>query len=246
MGNLAIALISFILFICLVLTAARIGKLTLYCLSVTFILISNVTVQMNTHLFAEVTISWAIIVYSMVYMITDFIIEFYGRPEAYKLATVNVAVQLVLWMYVGLSLFVKPDPGTSTQVYETMRSLFGTTFQITIAAVAASLGPFLDIFITAPIREWLRKRKLSSDITTNLILRTKLSTFLGEAVNTVIFFSIALAGTGTSTSTRVSIIISAVLVKWAVSAADAPFLWLFFRFIGAPSDAKPRVDGVIA
>ncbi len=238
MHNLLLAIVSFLLFLPIVFLAARFGKASLFALSVAFIVMSNITVQMQVELFSGVVISWAIIIYSLVYLITDLVIEFYGRKVAYGLAGFNLAVQMVLWLYVGLSLKVTPAQfGSSVAVHETMRSLFGTTSQITIAAVVAAIGPFSDIYATTRIREYLKRRRFFENEVTNLLARTKLSTFIGEVVNTVLFFGLALIGTGTPLSALVQIVVTATIAKWIISLADAPFLWVFLRFFRAPSDA---------
>lgn len=253
MSNFLVAVASFVLFLGVVLAAARAGKPYLFGLSVTFILISNITVQMNVEIFPSVTISWAIIIYSLVYLITDFVIEFYGRPTAYRLAAVNLGVQYLLWLYVWLSLMVTPHAaGNSAQVYSTMQALFGTTTQVSIAASIAALGPFADIFVTGRLREYLQTRRLFANDILNLVARTKLSTFIGEFVNTLLFFGIVLIGTGTDMRAVISIIASATAVKWAIALLDAPFLVFFFRYIGGPTDgtvshagSAPPKKGVI-
>lgn len=238
MSNLIVGLLSFAVLIVLVIFAARAGRSYLFSLSVAFILISNITVQMNVEIVPTVVISWAIVVYSLVYLITDFVIEFYGRSVAYRLAFMNLLVQYVLWAYVWLSLMVTPiESGSSAQVYETMRSLFGTTTQVSVAATVAAIGPFSDIFITGRIREYLRTRRLFSHEIFNIIARAKLSTLVGELINTLLFFSIVLFGSGVDFYSQVSIVVSATVVKWIISILDVPFLYFFFRFIGRPRDA---------
>lgn len=242
MDNLLIAILSFVIFVIVVLAAARAGKTYLFGLSITFILISNVTVQMNTEIVPGVTISWAIIIYSLVYLITDLVIEFYGRRTAYELAATNLGVQILFWFYVWLSLKASPAAsGNSTHAYETMKALFSTTAQITLAAIVAALGPFADIFTTQKIRDYLKGHHIYGSQILNLLVRAKLSTLFGEVINTVLFFSIALMGTNTDTITLVSIVISATVAKWIISAADAPFLWVYFRYIGAPADVSAEV-----
>ena len=199
---------------------------------------------MNVEILPAVTISWAIIIYSLIYLITDFVIEFYGRPAAYRLAVVNLLAQYVLWGYVWLSLMASPTPsGASGQVYETMRSLFGTTTQVSVAATVAAIGPFSDIFITGRLREYLKTRRLFEHEIINLLARAKLSTLVGEFINTVLFFGIVLLGTGADLYTQVSVIVSATIVKWVIAIMDIPFLYAFFRYIGHPPDA-PAVRGL--
>jgi uncharacterized integral membrane protein (TIGR00697 family) len=241
MSNLIVAASSFVVFTFCVLVAGKCGKVALFGLSIAFIIMSNITVQINVEVVPGITISWAIIIYSMVYLITDLVIEFYGRSVAYRLAATNLFIQLLLWLYVWLSLMATPAAsGNSSQVYDTMKSLFGTTTQITIAAIVAAIGPFADIFATGHIREYLKAHRFFRDEIFNLLARTKLSTLLGEIVNTVIFFGLALVGTGTPFSILMSIIVSATIAKWVISLADAPFLWLYFRFVGPPKDHISR------
>ncbi|MDY6945741.1 MAG: queuosine precursor transporter, partial [Pseudomonadota bacterium] len=237
MQNLLIGLAIFFVFVLVSLAAARAGKVYLFATSITFILISNITVQMSVELLPGVVISWAVIIYSLVYLVTDFVIEFYGRSEAYRLAVVNLVVQYVLWLYVWLSLMVHPAPlGDSDAVYTTMKSLFGTTTQISVAATIAAVGPFADILITDRFREYLKTRRLFRHEILNIVARAKLSTLIGEFINTVLFFSIALMGTGLDAGSLASIILSATAVKWAIAALDAPFLYMFFRYLGTPPD----------
>lgn len=244
MNNLLVGIVSFLGFLIVVLAAARMGKIYLVAASVTFILISNITVQMNVPILPGVVISWAIIIYSLVYLITDFVIEFYGRSSAYRLAAINLAVQYVLWIYVWLSLQVEPATSdASPHVYETMRALFGTTTQVSLAATVAALGPFSDIFTTGRLKAYLKTRRLFKHEILNLLARAKLSTLIGEVINTLLFFGIVLLGTGTDTYTLVSVIVSATVVKWAIALLDVPFLYLFFRYIGHPPDATQNVAG---
>jgi uncharacterized integral membrane protein (TIGR00697 family) len=237
MHNVAVAALSFIIFVGIVLVAARLGRSALFSLSVAFILMSNVTVQMNVEIVPGVTISWAIVIYSMVYLITDLIIEFYGSRVAYGLAIANLSAQLLWWIYIALSLQAIAQPGHSQEVRAIMASLFGASTQITIAAIVAAIGPFADIFATGRLRELIARRRFFKNEIFNLLARAKLSTLLGEVINTALFFSIALANTATSWRAMLSIVVSATIAKWIISAADMPFLWLFFRVSRSPSDA---------
>lgn len=220
--NEAIAIGSFVVLVLLVMAAARLGKTYLFILSTAFILVSNITVQIPVNVFGA-TISWAVIVYSMIYLITDILSECYKRATAYKLAACNLAVQVLLWSYVWSSLQVEPTAG-GDRSFATMRDLFSTTARITFAAIIASAGAFLDIWVY----EWLMKRKQTGFIS-RLWVRNNLSTWLGQSLNTVIFFVLALYGE-VETRTLVSIILTAVLVKIVIAACDTPFLYLARKF----------------
>lgn len=232
--NELVAITSFVILALAVLIAAKLGKTALFVLSTTFIVISNITVQMPVRCFG-VDLTWAIIVYSLVYFITDILCEYHGRSNGYRLAATNLAVQIVLWAYVWSSLQVTPVE-SGLNAYDTMNKLFGTTAQVTFAALVASAGPFLDIYVFSIIRTWwdsvAEKHRDNQSLwafvfryrVMSLIARNKLSTFAGQILNTVIFFSIALLNTGTPSKTIISIILSASIIKIAIAIADIPFL----------------------
>lgn len=191
------AILSFIGLALVVLVAAKLGKTALFVLSSTFIIVSNITVQMPVNVFG-MEISWAIIIYSLVYFITDILCEYHGKANGYRLAATNLAVQIILWAYVWASLQVTPV-SSGQEVYLTMEKLFGTTAQITFAALVASAGPFLDIYVFSWIRQkWDSEAGKHVDENTylanlfrnrvlSLVARNKLSTFVGQILNTAIF-----------------------------------------------------------
>ena len=254
--NESMAIVSFLGLVLAVLVAARLGQASLRLLAAVYILLSNITVGMPVPVFG-VEISWAIVIYSLVYFITDIVSEHYGRRSAYQLALTNLLVQVLLWLYVWSSLLVEPSPDGQT-AHETMRLLFGTSSRITVAALVAGIGPFLDIATFALIRDrwdqWVARldrvsgmARVARNRVVAIVARNKLSTFAGQILNTIVFFSIAFVDTGVSARTLLSIIVSASLVKVVVALADIPFLVLVDRFIrprGVPE--RPRTSEATA
>ncbi len=231
MVNEAFALVSFLIFMVLVLIATRMGKMYLFILSTSFILLSNITIQIPVRV-VTLPITWAVIIYSPIYLITDILNEFYDRTQAYKLAACNLIVQLFLWGYVYLSLQVTPLP-EGTAAYKTMNDLFASTARITFAAMIAALGPFVDIFIYQRIQEramarggWLSK----------LWLRNNLSTWVGQTSNTFVFFVVAFYGQFQQEGLLLSIIATALVVKLAMAVGNTPFIYLAHWF--PPVDSK--------
>lgn len=251
--NELVAIGSFCLFAGAVIVAARLGKTALFVLSSTFIIVSNFTVQMPIRVFG-VEISWAIIIYSLVYLITDILCEYHGKQNGYRLAGTNLVVQIIVWAYVFMSLKVMPQE-SGKAAYETVERLFGTTAQVTFAAIVAAAGPFLDIYVFSWIRQkWdtiaaqhihrgglyslsLRNKVLA------LIARNKLSTFAGQVLNTILFFSIALLNTGVPAKTVGSIIVSASAVKIAFAIADIPFLVIAEKYLGIKEVESSKEKG---
>lgn len=207
--NELVAVATFVCLCFLAVFATRYGLKQLYALSVFIILASNVTVGIEANFFG-VSVSLGVIVYSIIYLITDIISEFYEEKEAYKLALTNLWVQIAFWIYIFISINITPSSGHSA--YDAMISLFGSTARITVAAFVASLGAFLDIYLYGKMKEknW------------PLWLRNLLSTGVGQSFNTALFFYIALYGVIPNIE---SVITTAILIKLAIAVADTPFIY---------------------
>lgn len=209
--NEFVALATFILLCFLAIYATRYGLKQLYALSVFIILASNVTVGIEAKMFG-VSVSLGVIIYSIVYLITDIVSEFYEKNEAYKLALTNLLIQVAFWLYIYISSNVQPSGGE--EAYEAMVSLFGSgiTARITVAAFVASLGAFLDIFLYEKMKEqkW------------PLWVRNLLSTGIGQSLNTALFFTIALYGV---LPNLLSVILTAIAIKLAIAILDTPFIY---------------------
>ncbi len=165
--NEIVALSTFALLCFAVAYAARLGLKHLYVLSVFIILASNVTVGIQVDMFGT-AVSLGVIIYSIIYLVTDVVSEFFEENEAYKLAITNVVVQIMFWVYMFLSINTIPSGGEAA--YEAMEALFSTTARITVAALVASLGAFGDIWFY----EWLlgkSRKKSKNDVTPGLWFR---------------------------------------------------------------------------
>lgn len=216
--NALVAFASFVVFVLLILVATRLGAKYLFVLSTTFIVISNITVQIPVTIFG-VTISWAIIIYSMVYLITDVLSESFAKHLAYKLAACNLSVQIILWLYVWSSLKVEPVGPAGTAAFENATELFTATARITLAAIVAAAGAFIDIAIYETI-----KRRFGGP----LWIRNNVSTIVGQGANTILFFVIALYGV-VEANVLFQIVWTAILAKMAIAACDTPFIYLARR-----------------
>lgn len=201
----------------LILLATRYGKAYLFGLSVFITVASNVTVGIQMDAFG-LSLSWGVIIYSMIYLITDVLSELYEKNTAYKLAAINLVTQIVLWAYLYMSMLIIPSAGG--EAHQSMIELFSTTSRITIAALVASLGAFLDIYLYEYIRSKLSNSK---GIFSSLWFRNNASTIVGQTINTTIFFTIALYGV---LPNLWQIILGAILIKIIISILDTPFLYL--------------------
>ena len=185
--NELVCISTFVLLCLAVGSATKWGLKHLYVMSAFIILASNVTVGVQVDAFG-VPISLGVIIYSIIYLVTDIVSEFYERYEAYKLAATNVVIQIAFWIYIFIS--VKVTPSGDLEAYAAMNSLFNATARITVAALIASLGAFADIYI---YERMLKKAAVEGErYAPKMWKRNILSTCIGQSINTAIFFTIAL------------------------------------------------------
>ena len=215
--NEVLAISSFVLGSATILLFAYFGRTFLFAFSAFIIVATNATVGIQVELFGF-SVSWGVILYSLVYLITDMLSEFYEKNAAYKLALSNLAIQVAFWAYIFLTLPV--DNVATTSLFSALEELYAVTPRITIAAIVAALGAFVDIWVYEKIRSWaMQKRSVFAD----LWFRNNVSTFLGQSVNTVLFFGIALWGVVPNIW---EIIGGAIAFKWAIAVADTPILYM--------------------
>ena len=207
--NEFVAIATFVVLCFLAVYATRYGLKQLYVLSVFIILASNVTVGIEAKMFG-VSVSLGVIIYSIIYLLTDIVSEFYERNEAYKLAATNLMVQVAFWIYMFISINAQPSGGQAA--YDAMVTLFGNTARITVAAFVASMGAFLDIYLY----EWMKDKQWP------LWVRNILSTGIGQSLNTALFFTIALYGV---IPNLLSVIWTAIAIKLAIAICDTPFIY---------------------
>lgn len=252
MNNSIISLTTFLVLLLIALGAARLGKTAIFVTSAMFIILSNITVTIPIDLFRfgpgdldtfkplgqPIVFSLAIIIYSVVYFLADIVCNQYGKSSGYKLAASNLGVQLVLWAYVWLSSCFVPESSGAAQ-FEAMKSMFSTSAQISFAAIVASAGPFLDVYVFDVVRQKWDKITFVKRFVPNphlsTIIRMKLSTIVGQTVNTIIFFSIALLGNeAINAPTLVSIIVTAAVIKCVIALLDIPAILIHQRWLVSP------------
>lgn len=217
MTNEISAILTFVGLATMVLVCLRMGRAFLFSLSAFIIVASNATVAMTADIFG-VSVSLGVIIYSLAYLITDALSEFYEKNAAYKLAVSNLLVQALFWAYIFLVIPVRVDDA-SMPLMEGFQTLYSTTPRITVAAFVASLGAFLDIYIYEQMKRAFEFKNWEGKIA--LAVRNNVSTMIGQAVNTTLFFGIALYGVVENLG---AIIFSAIVIKIAVAFLDTPFL----------------------
>ena len=217
MSNETIAVVTFLGLGFSILIFLRLGRPFLFAFSSFIIVASNATVGIEAVVFG-IPVSLGVIIYSLIYLITDILSETYEKNAAYKLAISNLLVQVLFWAYIFINIPVSVSFGQ--EVHENMVNLYSATPRITVAALVASLGAFADIWIYETVHRVFRDR---TDFLGTLWFRNNLSTIIGQSINTTLFFGIALYGVLPNLPI---IILGAIGIKVAIALFDTPFLYL--------------------
>ncbi|MEM1165147.1 MAG: queuosine precursor transporter [Planctomycetota bacterium] len=230
MSNEVIALLSFLFLSVLAVAGGWFGRAYLFCLLVAYVLLSNFTFPLEVDIFGS-SISWAIIMYSVSYLILDILIERYSTVDAYKAAFLGLCSQMLLFVYLWL-FWPATLAGDSKAVAEYIGAAFADgSGLVTLAALVSSIGWFANIFIYD-----FMKKKAGGKEGIHIAARNIVSTLVGQLLNTIIIFAIVRPDDVTA---PLAFIATAVLFKWIIAFVDTPLL--YFATLVIPASTPPAV-----
>ena len=147
------------------------------------------------------------------YPIVDCICELWGKQVARQTLYLALASQFLIAMLIQLSILAPPSPIWHLQnEYQTILSISGNI--IIASIVAFSISQLLDIMVYQKIKEWSQGKWLW--------LRSNISTYLGQAIDSTIFVLIVFQ----SSSQKLSILTGSILVKIILSFLMTPVVYL--------------------
>lgn len=194
------------------------GKYGLYAIIVAAVITANIQVLKTVEIFGFVS-TLGNILYGGVFFATDILTEVYGKKAARRgvwLGFIGMAL-MTLWMQFGLKFI----PHTSDFSQDALLTIFGLMPRIAAGSMTAYLvSQHHDVWA---FLFWKRKTKGRF-----LWLRNNASTMVSQAIDTIIFCTIALWGVFDS-STWFQILVSTYLIKLFVAVIDTPFIYLAKR-----------------
>jgi uncharacterized integral membrane protein (TIGR00697 family) len=176
-------------------------------------------------LFGMFTLPAGVIVYATSFLVTDILCEFYGKKKALEAVWGGFLASILLVLAVKVAVAWPPAP------FWTGQEAFQTTLQMTERIVLGSLVAYVvsqnwDVRIFHKLKEMTGGR--------HLWLRNNVSTMTSQALDTVIFITIAFYGV----LPVVPLIIGQYIVKLLIAALDTPFIygvhWARRTFSSAP------------
>jgi hypothetical protein len=132
------------------------------------------------------TVSAAVVIFPLSYLFGDVLTEVWGYATARLVIWTGFAANIVAVCFVAIAVAVPSSPAYSNG--DAYSAVLGMTPRIVVASLVAYLcGEFLNSFVLAKLKVFTSGRMLWT--------RTIGSTLIGQGVDTIIFISIAFAGT---------------------------------------------------
>jgi hypothetical protein len=195
-------------------------------LFVAAIVVSNVIASKLVQI-GPLVVPGGFFLYAVTFLATDIVSEVWGKREAGKLVILGFIAAVFSALAIKLTQWL-PVAGFAAATGEAYDVILGANIRIVGASMVAYLASqFWDINV------FHRVGKLTGG--KHKWLRNNLSTMSSQAIDTVLFVSIAFAGVVPHLWT---IIVSQYVVKLIVAAIDTPIFYLLTRRVSNPEFAK--------
>jgi len=194
------------------------GKFGLYALIVASTITANIQVLKTVQLFGLVA-TLGNVLYAGIFFSTDILSEIYGKKAARRGVWLGFAGMLLMTLWMQITLRFIPD------VSDFAQGSLSTIFELMPRIAAGSMIAYLlsqhhDIFA---FHFWKNKTRGRF-----LWLRNNASTMVSQAIDSVIFCTIALWGLFDA-NTWLQILATTYFLKWVVAIVDTPFIYLAKR-----------------
>ena len=225
MSNGAIYILQTLGTLAVVLLCFRMGRIWLMSYMAMAAVMMNLVVVKQMSLFG-LDATGGNVLYASLFLATDLLSEHWGAKEARR--AVRIGFLGGLFFLVTIQVMLRYAPSEFDMAQSAMASLFGFLPRIVLGSLLAYLvAQHLDVWVFHRIRAVTGER--------HLWLRNNLSTWISQAVDTTVFYSVAFLG--------VFPILEAILFTWLlkilVAAMDTPFIYLSHRFL--PEELRERL-----
>lgn len=158
----------------------------------------------------------------LIYSINDVITEVFWPKMTRSL--IRTSMFIIVLMVLAALLFTALPPSTRFITHNpAYLTIFGISIRISIASlIAFGIGDFLDVYLFTKVRKMFGAKRLW--------LRNNVSNILSEAIDTILFMTIAFYAIGTPLSDNVSFLLSIALpyrlLKCCASILVTPFVYM--------------------
>lgn len=193
------------------------GKNGLYVFTVFSTILANIQVCKCVDIFGFSTTAGNVL-YAASFLVTDILSEKYGKKSAGKAVKYGLCVT-ALWV-IGTQLTLAFVPNANDYISESLKGVFGLVPRVAVASfIGYACSQTIDVFLYHYIWEKTGQK------TEKLWIRNNLSTLTSQAVDTIVFTTLAFLGTY-PTKVFVSILLTTYLFKAVVAILDTPFAYI--------------------
>jgi uncharacterized integral membrane protein (TIGR00697 family) len=169
---------------------------------VAILLLSNLIGAAKLSTVAGFTFGAGILFFPLGYVIGDVLTEVYGYARARRVIWAGFAA-LTFMAFMSYVVVAMP-PAASWKGQAAYEEVFGSTWRIVVASITAFwAGEFVNSFVMAKMKVWTQGRLLWT--------RTIGSTFVGQGVDSLIFYPIAFLGIWTTQD-----VVTVIVTNWAL------------------------------
>ncbi|WP_336771733.1 queuosine precursor transporter [Paenibacillus sp. MMO-58] len=186
--------------------------------------LANVQVVKTVEMPFDIVITLGNTMYGTIYLASDLLNEKYGERAAKKAVWFGFFTLIASTIIMQMALVFNPDSSElAHDTNDALHMIFGLMPQIALGSLCAYfVSQFLDVRIYS-----ILKRVFPAP--GQLWIRNNGSTVISQLVDTLIFCTIAFAGT-LEGSVWVSVFLSTYVIKFIVSLCSTPFLYAARRF----------------
>ncbi|MCG8451653.1 MAG: queuosine precursor transporter [Spirochaetales bacterium] len=196
------------------------GRVGLYAWVPISVIVANIQVIKTIELFG-ISASLGNIVYATSFLATDILSENYGKKDAGKAVGIGFLSLLSLTVFMNLAILFEPSPADFAQ--ESMATLYSLLPRIALASFTAyGLSQLHDVWAYAAMKKRRPDRRW-------IWMRNNVSTMVSQAIDSLVFVTIAFAG-AIPAKEFWEIAITTYILKWVVAAADTPLVYLAARW----------------
>ncbi len=223
MSNELIFILTVLIYLGSVLLLYKVfGKNGLFAFAIFGTLLGNIAVCKNVDIFGVATTAGNVL-YASTFLVTDILSEKYEKRDASKAVAYSFSI-MVLWM-LGTQLILLFTPNANDYINDSLKVVFGLVPRITVASLIGFLiSQNLDVFLYHLI--WSK----TGNTKARLWLRNNGSTLTSQAIDTVLFTTIAFGGVY-PTNVLLSILITTYIFKAIVAVLDTPFMYLARKIV---------------
>ena len=187
---------------------------------VAILLISNIAAQ-KLFAFGPFTFTAGIVVFPVAYIFGDILTEVYGYALSRRVIWTGFFCNLFLVIVMWIAIELPPAPGWPFQ--EQFETVLGLVPRVVAASIIAYwAGEFSNSYVLAKMKVWTAG--------CHLWMRTIGSTIVGQAVDTVLFITVAFGGI-LPVDVLVKAAVSGHLFKVLYEAVITPVTYIVVRFL---------------